>query len=85
MTTHEDRRLGRKITKPLNGPMILGKDGMPQCATHEGQQLDQKVNETYGRSNDPREWGYAPVCDSEQTGIHNVSKLLCFDICSSVM
>ena len=30
---------------------------MPQYATRKGQQLDQKVNETYGRSDDPMEGG----------------------------
>ena len=54
MTTYEDRQLGQKIMKPLKGLMIPGNEGMPQCATCEGQQLDQKVNETYGRSNDLR-------------------------------
>ena len=33
MTTHKDRQLGRKIMKPVKGPMILGKEGMPQYAT----------------------------------------------------
>ena len=33
MTTHEDQRLGQKITKPMRGLMILGKGGMPQYAT----------------------------------------------------
>ena len=32
--------------KPMKGPMISGKEGMPQYATHRGQQLDQKVNES---------------------------------------
>ena len=30
----------------MKGPMISGKEGMPQYATHRGQQLDQKVNES---------------------------------------
>ena len=85
MTTHEDRQLGPKIMKPAKGPMILGNEGMPQYATRGSQQLDQKVNETYGRSDDPMEGGYAPVCDGEQTRIHNAPKLLCSEICSSVM
>ena len=57
MTTHEDRQLGRKIMKPMKGLMILGKEGMPQYATQGSQQLDQKVNETYGRSNAHGEGG----------------------------
>ena len=61
------------------------KGGYAQYATLGGQQLDQKVQETYGRSDDPKEEGYAPVCDGEQTGIHNAPKLLCSEICSSVM
>ena len=69
MTTHEDQQLSRKITKPLKGPMIVGNEGMPQYATLRGQQLDRKANETYGRSDDPREGRYAPVCDGEQTEI----------------
>ena len=32
--------------KHVKGPMILGKEGMPQYATRGGQQLDQKVNES---------------------------------------
>ena len=36
MTTHEDWQLGRKITKPMKGPMILGKKGMSQYVTHRG-------------------------------------------------
>ena len=51
--------------KPMKGPMILGKEGMLQYATQGSQQLDQKVNETYGMSDDPRKGGYAPVCDSQ--------------------
>ena len=46
MTTHEDRHLSQKIMKPVKGLMILGTKGMPQYATHKGQQLDQKVNES---------------------------------------
>ena len=46
MTTHEDRQLGQKIMKPVKGPMILGKESMPQYATCRGQPLDQKVNES---------------------------------------
>ena len=46
MTTHEDQQLGQKIMKLVKGPMILGKEGMPQYATRGGQQLDQKVNES---------------------------------------
>ena len=46
MTTHEDQQLGQKIMKPVKGPMILGKEGMPQYATRGGQQLDQKVNKS---------------------------------------
>ena len=46
MTTHKDQQLGRKIMKPLKGPMIPGKEGMPQYETHKGQQLDQKVNKS---------------------------------------
>ena len=61
MTTHEDRQLGRKIMKPVKGPMILGKKGMPQYATLGGQQLDRKVNETYGRSDALEEGGYGLV------------------------
>ena len=61
MATHEDRQLGRKITKPLKGPMILEKEGIPQYATREGQQLDRKVNEAYGRSDALGERGYAPI------------------------
>ena len=57
MTTHEDRQLGRKIMKPAKGQMILGNEGMPQYATRGSQQLDQKVNETYGRSDDPGKEG----------------------------
>ena len=67
MTTHKDRQLGRKIMKPVKGSMIIRKEGMPQHATQGSQQLDQKVNETCERSNDPREGGYAPVCNDEQT------------------
>ena len=33
MTTHKDRKLGRKIMKPVKGPMISEKEGMPQYAT----------------------------------------------------
>ena len=84
MTTHEDRQLGPKIMKPVKGPMILRKEGMPQYATLSGQQLDRKVNETYGRFYDPREWEYAPVCNGEQTRMHNASKLLCSEICPSI-
>ena len=51
MTTHEDQRLGQKITKPMRGLMILGKGGMPQYVTQGSQQLDQKVNETCERFN----------------------------------
>ena len=71
--------------KPVKGPMILGKEGMPQYATQGSQQLDQKVNETCERSNDPREGGYAPVCNDEQTEMQNASKLLYSEICSSIM
>ena len=85
MTTHEDQRLGQKITKPMRGLMILGKGGMPQYATQGSYQLDQKVNETYGRSDDPREGGYAPVCHDGQTEMQNASKLLYSEICSSIM
>ena len=46
MTTHKDRQQGQKIMKPMKGPMILGKESIPQYATHKGQQLDQKVNES---------------------------------------
>ena len=41
----------------MEGPMLLEKEGMPQYATRGSQQLDQKVNETYGRSDDPMEGG----------------------------
>ena len=46
MTTHKDWQLGQKIIKPVKGSMIPVKEGMPQYATHMGQQLDQKVNES---------------------------------------
>ena len=49
MTTHEDRKLGQKIMKPLKGPMIPGKEGMPQHATCRGRKLDQKANNACGR------------------------------------
>ena len=42
MTTRADRQLGRKIMKPMKGPMISEKEGMPQYATQGNQQLDQK-------------------------------------------
>ena len=29
--------------KPVKGPMILGKEGMPQYDTHEDQQLGRKI------------------------------------------
>ena len=64
MTTHEDRQLGRKIMKPMKGPLIPGNEGMPKYATRGGQELDQKVNETYGRSNALGKGGYAPICNS---------------------
>ena len=63
MTTHEDQRLGQKITKLMRGLMILGKEGMPQYATQGNQQLDQKVNETCGRS-DALEEGGMPQYDN---------------------
>ena len=50
MTTRADRQLGRKIMKPMKGPMISEKEGMPQYATRRGQQLDQKVNESLLKS-----------------------------------
>ena len=71
--------------KPMEGPMILGKGDMPQYVTHRSQQLDRKVNEACGRSNALGEGRYAPVCDSEQTKIYKVSKLLYSEICSSIM
>ena len=85
MTTQEDRKLGQRIPKPRKGPMILRNDDMPQYVTRRGEQLDQKVNKAYERSDDPRQGRYALVCSGEQTGIHNASKLLCFEICSSIM
>ena len=69
----------------MEGPMLLEKEGMPQYATQRSQQLDQKVNETYGRSDDPREGGYAPVCNDEKTEMKNASKPLYSEICSSIM
>ena len=53
--------------KPVKGPMILEKEGMPQYATRRSQRLNQKVNEVCGRSDDPREGGDALVCDRKQT------------------
>ena len=41
----------------MEGLMILGKGDMPQYVTHKGQQLDRKVNETYGMSSDPGKEG----------------------------
>ena len=41
---------------------------MPQYATQGSQQLDQKVNETYGRSDDPREGGYAQYMTMNKLG-----------------
>ena len=35
--------------KSVKGLMILGNEGMPQYLTRRGEQLDQKVNEAYGR------------------------------------
>ena len=61
MTTHEDRQLDRKITKPLKGPMISRKEEMPQYATRRGQQLDKKVNEVCGRFGALGEGRYAPI------------------------
>ena len=63
MTTHEDRQLGQKIMKPVKGPMILGKEGMPRYATRGSQQLDRKVNEACGRSDALGE-GDMPLYDS---------------------
>ena len=57
MTTHEDRQLGRKIMKHVKGLMILGKEGMPQYATLRESTTRSKVNETYGRSDDPGKEG----------------------------
>ena len=37
----------------MEGPMIPSKKGMLQYVTCGGQQLDQKVNEAYGRFDDP--------------------------------
>ena len=54
MTTHEDRQLGQKIKKHVKGSTILKNEGMPQYVTHGGQQLDQKENKAYGRSDDPK-------------------------------
>ena len=34
----------------MKSPMILGKECMPQYAARGDQQLDQKMNEAYGRS-----------------------------------
>ena len=42
MTTHEDRQLGRKIMKPVKGPMILGKEGMPQYDNLRGSTARSK-------------------------------------------
>nr|CAN79754.1 hypothetical protein VITISV_031876 [Vitis vinifera] len=61
MTTHEDRQLGRKIMKPVKGPMILGKEGMPQYDNSNGSTTRSKVSEAYERFDDLGEGGYAPV------------------------
>ena len=46
MIIHKDPQLGQKIMEHVEGPMILGKESMPQYATCRGQPLDQKVNES---------------------------------------
>ena len=58
---------------------------MPQYATHRGQQLDQKVNESLLKGLVLSEKGVCPVCDDEQTEIQNAPKLMCSKICSSFM
>ena len=83
--THRGQQLDQKVNEACGRPDALGERGIPQYATQGSQQKKKKVNETYGRSDDPRKRENAPVCDSEQTGVHNVSKLLCSEICSSVM
>ena len=70
--------------KPVKGPMISEKEGMPQYATQGNQQLDQKwVKPVEGSM--LSEKGYAPVCNDEQTEMQNASKLLYSEICSSIM
>ena len=61
--------------KPVEGPMLSERGYAPVCNS-QGSTTRSKVNETYGRSDNPREWGYAPVCDDEQTKMQNASKLL---------
>ena len=46
MTTHKNRQLDQNAMKSMKGPMIPGKEDMPQYATHKGQQLDEKVNDS---------------------------------------
>ena len=83
MTTHEDRQLGQKITKPLKGSMIPGKEGMPQYATCGDQQLDQKANKAYGRSNALGEGGMPQYVTENKRRC--ASKLLYSEICPSIM
>ena len=49
----------------MKGPMIPGKEGMPQYATQGSQQLDQKVNETCGKSDALGEGGMPQYDNSE--------------------
>ena len=65
--------------------MIPRKEGMPQYATCRSQQLDQKVNKSLLKGLVLSQMGYAPVSDGEQTELWNATKLLYFEICSSIM
>ena len=62
--------------KPVKGPMISEKEGMPQYATQGSQQLDQKVNETCGRSSDPGKEGMPQYVIVNKLG-HSMSQNYC--------
>ena len=42
MPTYKNRQLDQNAMKSMKSLMIPGKEGMPQYATLEGQQLNQK-------------------------------------------
>ena len=83
MTTHKDRKLGRKIMKPVKGPMILGKEGMPQYDNSKGSTTRSKVSEAYVRLDALGEGGMTQYVMENKRRC--ASKLLYSEICSSIM